>query len=151
MNWGDIIFYVLDAVIAVMLARMLRDSGKVEIEAYAGPKWVIPGLFWSIALISVFTYQGIFRIIHTAVLIGFGIVYWFMKSGLSPEGVVMIGRLYPYEKSKPIKVHDENRTVDFTIRKAPTTVSFPNQDMHKVRAYLSDHAGMARKEVREKH
>jgi hypothetical protein len=150
MNPGDVIFYVLDAVILVMLIRMKRDSAKVEIEAYTGPKWVIPGMFWAIALLSAVNYRGTFRIIQTAVLAVFGVIYWFMKSGLAKDGVVMIGRLFPYEKTKPITFDEDRKAVNFTIRRGITTIFFPNEDMAKIRNYLCEHAGLPKKDVRRK-
>ena len=150
MNPGDVIFYVLDVIILVMLIRMQKDSAKVEIEAYTGPKWVIPGMFWAIALLSAVNYRGSFRLIQTITLIVFGVIYWFMKSGLAPDGVVMIGRLFPYEKTKPITFDEERKAVNFTVRRGITTIFFPKEDMTAIRNYLSEHAGLPKKDVRRK-
>ena len=150
MTVGDLIFYILDAVVLVLLAKMLRDSRKVEIPTRLGPRWVIPAVFWGIALVSNFNYTGSFRVIQTIILIVMGIMYWFMKSGLCPEGVVMIGRLYKYEKCKPMEIDDEFNALKLTIRRAPTEIRFPDQDMNDIREYLSKHAGLAFKNVRRK-
>ena len=150
MNWGDIIFYVLDAVIMYMLIRMYRVSKTIEIKTSLGPRWVIPAIFWSIALLGLFNYRGVFRVIQTIMLVLMGAIYWTFDSGLCPQGVVMIGRLYPYEKTKPITVDDESHCVNFTIRKAPTPVFFPPEQMKEVHNYLAKHAGVAKKTVRTK-
>ena len=150
MNWGDIIFYVLDAVIMYMLIRMYRVSKTIEIKTSLGPRWVIPAVFWSIALLGLFNYRGVFRVIQTIMLVLMGAIYWTFDSGLCPQGVVMIGRLYPYEKAKPITVDDESHCVNFTIRKAPTPVFFPPEQMKDVHNYLAKHAGVAKKAVRTK-
>ena len=151
MTVGDLIFYVLDAIVLFLLVRMLRDSRKVEIETRLGPRWVIPCVFWAIAAVSNFNYTGSFRLIQTIILVVMGIMYWFMRSGLAPEGVVMIGRLYKYEKCMPMEVDDEFEAVRLTIRKAPTEIRFPGADMKAIRKYLSDHAGIPIKNVRRKH
>ena len=150
MTVGDLIFYVLDAIVLFMLGKMLRDSQKVEIETRLGPRWVIPCIFWGIAAVSNFNYTGSFRLIQTIILIVMGILYWFMKSGLAPEGVVMIGRLYRYEKCMPMEVDDEYECVRLTIRKAPAEIRFPDGDMKAIRKYLSDHAGIPIKNVRRR-
>jgi hypothetical protein len=62
----------------------------------------------------------------------------------------MIGRLYPYEKTKPIVIDDEQHCVNFTIRRAPTPVYFLPEQMKEVRSYLSKHAGVAKKSTRTK-
>ena len=131
-------------------ASPATDSRKVEIPTRLGPRWVIPAVFWGIALVSNFNYTGSFRVIQTIILIVMGIMYWFMKSGLCPEGVVMIGRLYKYEKCKPMEIDDEFNALKLTIRRAPTEIRFPDQDMNDIRKYLSKHAGLAFKNVRRK-
>ena len=148
MNWGDIIFYVLDTAILVMLVRMRGNSRKIHIQTTLGPRWVIPALFWAIAALGFFNYKGVFRWIQTIALIAMGGIYWTMESGLAPKGVVMIGRLYPYDKCKPITVDDKNHCVNFTIRRAPTPVYFLPEQMKEVRNYLSKHAGIAKHSVR---
>ncbi len=150
MTVGDIIFYVLDAVILYMLYRMYNNSKEIEVKTVIGPRWVIPAMFWAIALLGFFNYSGVFRWIQTILLVVMGGIYWKMESGLSPKGVVMIGRLYTYEKTKPITVDDENHCVNFTIRRAPTPMYFPPDKMKEVRSYLSKHAGIAKKAAHPK-
>ena len=150
MTVGDLIFYILDGVILFMLYRMYNNSKEIEVKTVLGPRWVIPALFWAIALLGLFNYKGAFRWIQTILLAVMGGIYWMMESGLSPKGVVMIGRLYPYEKTKPIVIDDEQHCVNFTIRRAPTPVYFHPDQMKEVRSYLSKHAGTAKKSARTK-
>ena len=150
MTVGDLIFYILDAVILYMLYRMYQQSKTIEVKTTLGPRWVIPALFWAIALLGLFNYSGAFRWIQTILLAAMGGIYWKMDSGLSPKGIVMIGRLYPYEKTKPITVDDEQHCVNFTIRRAPTPVYFKPEQMKEVRSYLSKYAGTAKKAARPK-
>ncbi len=150
MTVGDLIFYVLDAVILYMLYRMYQASKTIEIKTSVGPRWVIPAMFWVIALLGVFNYRGAFRVIQTIALAAMGAIYWTFDSGLSKKGVVMIGRLYPYEKTKPITVDEANHCVNFTIRRVPTAIFFLPEQMKDVHNYLSRHAGVPKRNVRTK-
>ncbi len=147
---NDIIFYVLDVIIFIMLARMLRASHKIEIKTKAAPRWVIPCVFWAIAVIGIVNFSGVFRIIHTGCLILDGILYLFMESGLSEDGIVMIGRLYPYEKLTRIEVRDAENTVYFAKKGGLAPIMFREEQMKDVHSYLSKHAGIAKKDVRRK-
>ena len=79
-----------------------------------------------------------------------GIVYWFMQSGLSPDGIVIIGRLYPWNKVSKVHIDEAEKNVTFNIGKGPVTVPFKKADMKEVRAYMSRHGGIAKKNVRTK-
>ena len=116
MTVGDLIFYVFDAAILYMLYRMYNASKTIEVKTTLGPRWVIPALFWAIALLGLFNYSGAFRWIQTILLAVMGGIYWQMDSGLSPKGIVMIGRLYPYEKTKPITRSRSIRTLSIIFR-----------------------------------
>jgi len=150
MTVGDLIFYVLDILILVLLVRMYRNSKTIEIKTSLGPRWVIPAVFWAIALLGLFNYTGAFRWIQTILLAIMGGLYWMMDSGLSRKGMVMIGRLYPYEKIKPITIDDEDHCVNFTIRRASTPIYFMPEQMKEVRSYLSKYAGLPKRNVRTK-
>ena len=150
MTVGDLIFYVFDAAILYMLYRMYNASKTIEVKTTLGPRWVIPALFWAIALLGLFNYFGAFRWIQTILLAVMGGIYWQMDSGLSPKGIVMIGRLYPYEKTKPITIDDEQHCVNFTIRRVPTAIFFLPEQMKDVHNYLSRHAGVPKRNVRTK-
>ncbi|MCI2154220.1 hypothetical protein FYJ51_06555 [Erysipelotrichaceae bacterium Oil+RF-744-GAM-WT-6] len=150
MDYYDLVFYILDLMILIMEIRMIRVSQKVEIRTNAGPRWLIPVLFWAVAAVGMFNYSGIFRIAQTIALVVLGIVYWFMQSGLSPDGIVIIGRLYPWNKVSKVHIDEAEKNVTFNIGKGPVTVPFKKADMKEVRAYMSRHGGIAKKNVRTK-
>lgn len=150
MDYYDLVFYILDLMILIMEIRMIRVSQKVEIRTNAGPRWLIPVLFWAVAAVGMFNYSGIFRIAQTIALVVLGIVYWFMQSGLSPDGIVIIGRLYPWNKVSKVHIDEAEKNVTFNIGKGPVTVPFKTADMKEVRAYMSRHGGIAKKNVRTK-
>ncbi len=150
MSLNDLIFYVLDAIVMVTLIKMQRDSKRIEISTKLGPRWVIPCIFWVIAAIGLFNYDGVFRVIQTALLVVMGLLYWGLNSGLSPDGIVMIGKLYPYKKLKSIKVDDEGHRVEFSKGAAPAYIDFREDQMKDVHRYLSKNAGLPVKNVRRK-
>ena len=150
MNWNDLLFYVLDAIVMATLFKMRRDSKRIEVATKLGPRWVIPCIFWGIAAIGLFNYSGVFRVIQTALLVIMGVLYWGLNSGLSPDGIVMIGKLYPYQKLKSIKVDDEGHRVEFSKGAAPAYIDFNEDQMKEVHRYLSKNAGLPVKSVRRK-
>lgn len=148
MNINDLIFYVLDAFVMIMLIRMLAGCKKIEIKTDMGGRWVIPVVFFALAALSFFNFTGIFRMIHVSCLILMGVLYWFMESGLSPDGIVMIGRTYKYEKLKRIVVDDNRHSVHFAQNGADTEIIFKPEQMRDVRNYLVKNAGIAKHNVR---
>jgi len=134
---GDIIFYVLDIAILYMLWTMRQNSARVIVGTQIGPRWILPAVFWAIALAGFFNYTGVFRFIQSAALIAMGVIYWKMESGLSKDGVVMIGRLYRYEKIQPITVDEKNHCINCMMRGAKTPVFFPQEKMKDVKRCLA--------------
>ena len=90
MTVGDLIFYLLDAVILYMLYRMYNSSKEIQVKTVLGPRGVIPALFWSIALLAFVNYNGSFRWIQIILLAVMGGIYLKIDSGRSTKGVVMI-------------------------------------------------------------
>ncbi len=148
MTFMDLSFYILDTIIFFMLLSMLRNSGKIEVKTKAGSRWVIPCVFWGIAVLGMFNYKGVFLYIQTGCLIVFGIMYLFMESGLSQDGIVVIGKLYRYEKLKRIQVDDNDHCVNFARHGAMAPLIFQPEQMKEVRNYLSRYAGVAKHNVR---
>ena len=62
----------------------------------------------------------------------------------------MIGKLYPYQKLKSIKVDDEGHRVEFSKGAAPAYIDFNEDQMKEVHRYLSKNAGLPVKSVRRK-
>lgn len=140
MSVGDLIFYLLDAVILYMLYRMRENSRRIQIRTSLGPRWVIPGMFWAVAALGFFNYTGSFRWIQTIMLGAMGVIFWQMDSGLSPKGVVMMGRLYPWEKCMPITVEEDTHCINITLRRLATPIFFLPEQMKDVRAYIAKHS-----------
>ena len=93
MELGDWVFYVLDGIIFVMLIIWTNNSRKVKVATKVGARWLVPLLFAAVAVYGFFRYTGVFRWSQTIALLVFAVMYYFLKSGLCEEGIVMNGAL----------------------------------------------------------
>ncbi len=145
---NDWIIYLFDVLILAMEIRMLLICRKIEIKAKQKLRWVIPALFWGLAVVSAFMYTGTIRYIQPAAVFILGSLYWLMGSGLSRDGIVVIGKLYPYNKIIKYEFNEEAKQVQFYIKTGGIPLDFPDRGMKELRKYLSDKAGIPLKNVR---
>ncbi|NCB32464.1 MAG: hypothetical protein EOM64_01045 [Erysipelotrichia bacterium] len=145
MPMEDFLFYGLDLVIIGMLIKMLLVSKKVELEIDPGLRWLIPVLFLTIALFSFIRFSGIFRYIQTILLSMMAVMYWFMKSGLTPTSIVMVGREIPYDKAGSIFIDESDHSLHFKF-KGSSAIYFRESQTEEIKAYLeASHVKLAKK------
>ena len=142
MDIQTLILYVFDIVMLVAFARMLVISNTVKIETKVGNKmkWMIPVLFIAIAVIGFVRYEGIFRIVQFIVPIILGIMYYFMKSGLSDEGIVMMGSLIKFHKAGQVTLSRSDNSIYFVKNKITTALFFEEEQFDEVRDFLKKHS-----------
>ena len=142
MDIQTLILYVFDIVMLVAFARMLVVSNTVKIETKVGNKmkWMIPVLFIAIAVIGFVRYEGIFRIVQFVVPIILGIMYYFMKSGLSDEGIVMMGSLIKFHKTGQVTLSRSDNSIYFVKNKITTALFFEEDQFDEVRDFLKKHS-----------
>ena len=142
MDIQTLILYVFDIVMLVAFARMLVISNTVKIETKVGNKmkWMIPVLFLAIAVIGFVRYEGIFRIVQFVVPIILGIMYYFMKSGLSDEGIVMMGSLIKFHKAGQVTLSRSDNSIYFVKNKITTALFFEEEQFDEVRDFLKKHS-----------
>lgn len=142
MDIQTLILYVFDIVMLVAFARMLVVSNTVKIETKVGNKmkWMIPVLFIAIAVIGFVRYEGIFRIVQFVVPIILGIMYYFMKSGLSDEGIVMMGSLIKFHKAGQVTLSRSDNSIYFVKNKITTALFFEENQFDEVRDFLKKHS-----------
>ena len=142
MDIQTLILYVFDIVMLVAFARMLVISNTVKIETKVGNKmkWMIPVLFIAIAVIGFVRYEGIFRIVQFVVPIILGIMYYFMKSGLSDEGIVMMGSLIKFHKAGQVTLSRSDNSIYFVKNKITTALFFEEEQFDEVRDFLKKHS-----------
>ena len=142
MDIQTLILYVFDIVMLVAFARMLVISNTVKIETKVGNKmkWMIPVLFIAIAVIGFVRYEGIFRIVQFIVPIILGIMYYFMKSGLSDEGIVMMGSLIKFQKAGQVTLSRSDNSIYFVKNKITTALFFEEDQFDEVRDFLKKHS-----------
>ena len=142
MDIQNLILYVFDVVMLVAFARMLMISNTVKIETKVGNKmkWMIPVLFLAIAMIGFIRYEGIFRIVQFIVPIILGVMYYFMKSGLSDEGIVMMGLLIKFHKVGQVMLSRSDNSIYFVRNKIQTALFFEEDQFDEVRNFLKEHS-----------
>ncbi len=142
MDIQTLILYVFDIVMLVAFARMLVVSNTVKIETKVGNKmkWMIPVLFIAIAVIGFVRYEGIFRIAQFIAPIILGIMYYFMKSGLSDEGIVMMGSLIKFHKAGQVTLSRSDNSIYFVKNKITTALFFEEEQFDEVRDFLKKHS-----------
>ena len=142
MDIQNLILYVFDVVMLVAFARMLMVSNTVKIETKVGNKmkWMIPVLFLAIAMIGFVRYEGVFRIVQFIVPIILGVMYYFMKSGLSDEGIVMMGSLIKFHKAGQVMLSRSDNSIYFVRNKIQTALFFEEDQFDEVRKFLKEHS-----------
>ena len=142
MDIQNLILYVFDVVMLVAFARMLMVSNTVKIETMVGNKmkWMIPVLFLAIAMFGFIRYEGVFRIVQFIVPIILGVMYYFMKSGLSDEGIVMMGSLIKFHKAGQVMLSRSDHSIYFVRNKIQTALFFEEDQFDEVRNFLKEHS-----------
>jgi len=140
MSMQDAAFYVMDLIIFIMFVRMLKNSMEVKLEVKTGMKWLVPLVFGGCAAVGWFRFEGTFRIIQTVILIVFGVMYYFMKSGLSEKGIVMMGSLTTYEKAGTLTLSAKNSCIYYKLKGRDGAMFFDPDQMEEIRKFLKERA-----------
>lgn len=138
MAFDDMLFYVLDLVILVMMVQWVKASRKIKIQTKQGLQWLIPAIFVVIAVIGWFRYDGLFRIIQTIVLIVFAGIYYFLKSGLCDEGIVINGALTTWEDAGTVKLSKKDSCISFQGRRKMSSLYFEPEQLEEIRKFLRE-------------
>ena len=91
-------------------------------------------------MIGFVRYEGIFRIVQFIVPIILGIMYYFMKSGLSDEGIVMMGSLIKFHKAGQVTLSRSDNSIYFMKNKITTALSSKKIRFDEVRDFLKKHS-----------
>lgn len=138
MNVFDIVYYVLDAVLIGMLTRWLKNSHEVKIETQVSMKWAVSMIFVIVAAVCAFFYEGVFRIVQTAVFLLAAVLYYMQKSGLSDKGIVNMGSLTKYEKAGKVNVNKAQNSIGFRNGNRTAVLYFAPDQMNDVRAFITE-------------
>lgn len=142
MNINDLIFYILDVIIIGMLIYWHGNCRKIVIETKVGAKWLIPALFLVVAVIGFFKYQDdpVFRIVQSGALVLCAGLYYTVKSGLSEDGVVMMGALTKWEKAGSVTLNKKESCLIFRLRGKTAALYFDPDQLDEVRKFLAQRA-----------
>lgn len=142
MDINDLIFYILDVVIIVMLVKWHINCRKIRVETKVGAKWLIPALFIVVAVIGFFKYEDdfVFRIVQPAILVICAGLYYTVKSGLSDDGIIMMGALTKWEKAGSVTLNRKESCVIFKLRGKTAALYFDPDQLDDVRKFLAERA-----------
>lgn len=132
----DIILYILDVVIFIMLARMVMNSRKIVIETKVGQRWIVPLLFVVVAVIGINRYSGVFRIVQTIFLLLFAALYYNIRSGFADEGIVSMGTLIPYDKAGTVTLNKKNSCILYRCRGRDAAMFVDPDQIPEIREFL---------------
>jgi hypothetical protein len=132
----DIILYILDVVIFIMLARMVMNSRKIVIETKVGQRWIVPLLFVVVAVIGINRYSGVFRIVQTIFLLLFAALYYNIRSGFADEGIVSMGTLIPYDKAGTVTLNKKNSCILYRYRGRDAAMFVDPDQIPEIREFL---------------
>ncbi len=114
-DFYSLIYLVLDAVILVWIGRMILNTRTIVLKTKTGFRWLVPLLFFTVAVISYLrNLPGIFRVIQPVLLMIMGCMYWFVGSGLSEDGIVVMGQLTRYDHAENLAYDDEDGILTFS-------------------------------------
>ena len=114
-DFYSLIYLVLDAVILVWIGRMILNTRTIVLKTKTGFRWLGPLLFFTVAVISYLrNLPGIFRVIQPVLLMIMGCMYWFVGSGLSEDGIVVMGQLTRYDHAENLAYDDEDGILTFS-------------------------------------
>ncbi len=147
MDYGDLMFYILDAYALYVAYQSFENSRKIKVETTVGVKfkWLVPSIVVCIALIGFTSYEGVFRMVQTVVLLTLASASYMSKSGLSDEGIVRMGKLYRYKDVTKVDINDTDCCVMFTKNVTPSALYFDFEQMDEVRAYLGKFVKLSKK------
>ena len=91
-------------------------------------------------MIGFVRYEGVFRIVQFIVPIILGVMYYFMKSGLSDEGIVMMGSLIKFHKAGQVMLSRSDNSIYFVRNKIQTALFFEEDQFDEVRNFLKEHS-----------
>ncbi len=134
---GDYIFCAVDLVIIVLLIFWVNTSRKVIVEAKAGSKLVFSAMFYVVAVMSFFQYSGFLKYFQTISLIVIGTLFYFVKSGVSEEGIIMTGVLTTWNDAQKITVNYADGCMSFEGKHRPVKLYFDKKQLNEVRDILN--------------
>jgi len=132
----NLLFYIVDVVLVILLVNGYINSKKVVLETRVGAKWLIPSIVLIFGFIGWFKYDGWFRIIQSVMFVFVAVMYYLLKSGLSEDGIVMMGKLIKYHDAKPISVNKNESCIIFKMKKRNAALYFDYDQLNDVQRFL---------------
>lgn len=139
MNINDLLFCCMDVVMILLLASWVKTSKKVIIEARANSKIIFTLLFCAVGVMSFFQYEGWIRYVQTISLMTIGILFYFVKSGVSEEGMIVTGILSTWNAIGKININQNDGCISFKAKKRNIHLFFDKKDLQDIRKIFEKH------------
>lgn len=136
-DYSDIIFVIMDVMIMILILGWIKTSRKVEIEAKPGSKIIISIMFFAVAVLTFVRYEGWIRYVQTITLILIGVLFYFVKSGICDDGIVVTGVFTPWSKAGKISFNRADSSISFEVNHKPSRLYFKAEQMDQIRMFLS--------------
>lgn len=136
----DLLFYIMDAGVFVMFAYMMWRSRQVVIESRIGNKWIVAGLFLLLGAVGFINYRPLFTWIQMIFMTVVAGMYMLLKSGLSEEGIIMVGSFISFAKAGKITLYRKDHCISFDSRGRRVDLFFAPEQMDEVREFLKKHS-----------
>ena len=146
MSFQEILFYILDVILLVQLVRLVMTTRTIKVPTDAGFRWLMPLLILIATLVGYLRGDNIFssisspyfKYIQTCMMVIFAILYWFVGSGLSDEGVISMGRLTPYKESEKMIFNVKDVCLTCQGKKRTVNLFFDADQIENIHKHLRD-------------
>ena len=153
MSMFDIIFTILvNLFLWIYLIKCLIGAKKVEYECRSGSKVVIFVFFIVLGIIIYLRQRDILGVISLASFLIASGVYHIIPSGFSSDSVIVMGRVYPFNKISDMELRKEDKQIVLTfVYKKRAHLLFGNLDQANfMKAYFDLYMKQARVNWEEK-
>lgn len=135
---SDIIFICFDVAFIALVLVFVKTSQKVKIENDSKNALLFTVMFLVVGVMSYFQYEGILKYVQPIALCLGGILYYFVKSGIAEEGIVMSGMLKTWSEIGKVTMNLADNSISFQWKKRTIKLFFKKEQMKLVREMLEN-------------
>lgn len=136
MDFSDFIFCILDILVEGLILFWAIRSRKVIVEAKSKSKLFLSIMFFVVAAISFYNYEGLAKWVQCISLLAIGVTFMFVKSGVSIDGIIVTGVEITWQQAGEATINYTDNTLAFENKKRPYRLYFEADDIKEVRDIL---------------
>ena len=141
----EISFIVLDVVFIALLGVWVKVSQQVKIENDSKNKWLFSAMFFVVAVLSFFQYDGLMRYTQSVALCIVAVLYYFVKSGIAEDGIIMSGMLKKWDEIGKVTMNHTDNSISFQWKNRTIKLFFKKEQMKLVHELLENNHKKNRK------